>query len=260
MIPFFSLLLAGFLLLDLAPAEIADGSVENLANRNVDFAARLYQAVASRTDDNVCLSTFALSSALSALLSATTGPTREQLSQGLGLAGLDPQTLPGMTGFWAELVSHSKLVRCQRLCSDLFQKLRSTIQQGHTVTDLKQAVAVLPSNNNEASASFRELVQTKFGGYIPNVRYSDPAEAISTINRWAQDQTGDKIQQVVSAVDAQTQLLLATVSYYQSKCLRAAVLTDGVGLPLTPTLLSFALCWIQRSSLSGHVEPVSSDS
>lgn len=100
MIPFFSLLLAGFLSLDLASAEITDGvsSVENLASRNVDFSARLYQAVASRTDDNICLSTFALSGALSALLSATSGPTQEQLSQGLGLTGLDPQALPGMTG------------------------------------------------------------------------------------------------------------------------------------------------------------------
>lgn len=111
MIPSFSLLLAGFLLLDLASAEVPDGSVESLANGNVDFAVRLYQAVASRTDDNVCLSTFALSSVLSVLLSATSGPTREQLSQGLGLSGLDPQTPPGMMGFWAELFS-------PKLCSD----------------------------------------------------------------------------------------------------------------------------------------------
>lgn len=119
MSPFFSLLLAGFLLLDLASAEVTDGSVENLASGNTDFAARLYQAVASRTDDNVCLSTFALSSVLSALLSATSGPTREQLLQGLGLTGLDPQMLPGMAGFWAELFSHSKLCSdcCLQICS-----------------------------------------------------------------------------------------------------------------------------------------------
>lgn len=119
MSPVFALLFAGFLLLDLASAEVPDGSVENLASGNTDFAARLYQAVAGRTDDNVCLSTFALSSVLSALLSATSGPTREQLLQGLGLTGLDPQMLPGMAGFWAELVSHSKLCSdcCLQLCS-----------------------------------------------------------------------------------------------------------------------------------------------
>lgn len=52
---------------------------------------------------------------------------------------------------------------------------------------------------------------------MPSLRYTDQAEAISTINRWAQDQTGDQIKQVVTALDAQTELLLATVSYYQSK-------------------------------------------
>lgn len=109
MTPLLSLLLPGFLLLGLAFPAITDGSVEKLTNGNTDFAAKVYQAVASRTDDNVCLSTFALSSALSALLSATSGPTREQLLQGLGLTGLDAQTLPGTTGLWNGLFSHLKL-------------------------------------------------------------------------------------------------------------------------------------------------------
>ncbi|XP_003971497.1 protein Z-dependent protease inhibitor-like [Takifugu rubripes] len=193
MTPLLSLLLPGFLLLGLASPAITDGSLEKLTNGNTDFAAKLYQAVASRTDDNVCLSTFALSTALSALLSATSGPTQEQLLQGLGLTGLDAQMLP-----------------------ELFQNLRTAIQPGN-ITNLKQAVALLPSHNFEVSASLRELVQTKFGGYMPSLKYTDQAEAISTINRWAQDQTGDQIQQVVTAVDAQTELLLATVSYYKTQ-------------------------------------------
>lgn len=109
MTPLLSFLLPGFLLLGLASPAITDGSVEKLTNGNTDFAAKVYQAVASRTDDNVCLSTFALSSALSALLSATSGPTREQLLQGLGLTGLDAQMLPGTTGLWNGLFSHLKL-------------------------------------------------------------------------------------------------------------------------------------------------------
>lgn len=91
-------------------------------------------------------------------------------------------------------------------------------------SNLKQGVSILPSYNFEVSASYRELVQTKFGGYLPSLRYTDEGEAIGTINRWAQDQTGDKIQQIVTALDPQTQLLLATVSYYQS--------AYGVGLPV----------------------------
>lgn len=85
----------GLLLISLASSEIIDPSVEDLTNRNADFAARLYRIVSSRSDDNVFLSVFTLSAGLSALLNATIGPTQDQLLQGLSLTGLDPQTLPG---------------------------------------------------------------------------------------------------------------------------------------------------------------------
>lgn len=92
-------LLGLLLLLGLASSQTVSPSVEDLSNRNADFAARLYRAVAKRTDDNVFLSPLALSTALSALLSSTSGWTRDQLLQGLTLTELDPQTLPGRLGF-----------------------------------------------------------------------------------------------------------------------------------------------------------------
>lgn len=110
--PVFSLLLAACLFLDPASPETTAGSVETLVQRNADFAARLYRAVASRTDNNICLSTFALSGALAALLGAASGPTRDQLLQGLGLTGLDPQMLPGTAGLWGGLFP------LLNLCSD----------------------------------------------------------------------------------------------------------------------------------------------
>lgn len=97
MTPPVQLLLVGFLL-GVASSETVDLSLERLSNRNADFAAQLYRAVASRSDDNILLSTFGLSTVLSALLSATSGPTQDQLLQGLSLTGLDPQTLPGRPG------------------------------------------------------------------------------------------------------------------------------------------------------------------
>lgn len=69
--------------------------LQGLVSRNAAFAARLYQAVAARTDDNVLLCPFTLSAALMQLLSAAEGATLEQLQEGLTLTGLDPQMLPG---------------------------------------------------------------------------------------------------------------------------------------------------------------------
>lgn len=95
MTPFVPVSLIGLVLLSLSSAQTFTPAEEDLTNRNGDFAARLFRAVSSRTDDNVFLSTFTLSNGLLALLSATGGSTRDQLLQGLSLTGLDPETLPG---------------------------------------------------------------------------------------------------------------------------------------------------------------------
>lgn len=77
-------------------------------------------------------------------------------------------------------------------------------------------MAVLPSDSLQLSSSYRDLVQTKFGGYIPSMPYTEPHKATGVINTWAQEQTGEKVQQMVTFLSLQTQLLLTTVAYYQS--------------------------------------------
>uniref|UniRef100_A0A3Q3KY80 Protein Z-dependent protease inhibitor-like n=1 Tax=Mastacembelus armatus TaxID=205130 RepID=A0A3Q3KY80_9TELE len=150
-------------------------SVEDLTNRNADFATRLFRAVASRTDDNVFLSPFTLCTGLVALLSITNGPTRDQLLQGLTLTGLDPQTLPGRSRF---------------------QILRSTILRGGGATNLQQSVTLLPAQSFGVSSFNLDLVQTKFGGKVQSVTYTAPQEAADTINRLIQEQTGGQVQDV----------------------------------------------------------------
>nr|XP_046229543.1 protein Z-dependent protease inhibitor-like [Scatophagus argus]XP_046229544.1 protein Z-dependent protease inhibitor-like [Scatophagus argus] len=194
MIPFIPVSLVGLLFVSLASSETADPALEDLINKNADFAARLYRAVSSRTDDNVFLSPFTLSTALSALLGATSGPTQNQLLQGLSLTGLEPQTLP-----------------------DLFQNLGSVILQRGGATNLRQGLAIFPSQSFQVSSSYLQLLQTKFGGNAQSLAFAAPQEAADIINRWAEEQTGDQVQGLVANLDPQTQLLLATTAYYQTR-------------------------------------------
>lgn len=184
--------LVSLILVSLASSQTIDPSLQDLINRNADFAARLYRAVSSRTDDNVFLSTFTLSTGLSALLGATGGTTRDQLLQGLSLSGLDPESVP-----------------------DLFQSLSNLVLLGSQPMKLGQAVAVLPSSAFKVSSSYLDQVQTKFGGYVQNLAYTTPQEAADTINRWVQESTGDQIQELVTNLDPQTQMLLTTAASYQ---------------------------------------------
>ncbi|GAA6230889.1 protein Z-dependent protease inhibitor-like [Lates japonicus] len=103
------------------------------------------------------------------------------------------------------------------LLSDLFQTLRTTILQGGTATNLQQGMAVFPAQSFQVSSSYLDLVQTKFGGTAQSLAYTSPEQAINTINHWAQEQTGDQIKELVTNLDPQTQLLLATAASYQAR-------------------------------------------
>uniref|UniRef100_A0A3Q0T4H5 Serpin peptidase inhibitor, clade A (alpha-1 antiproteinase, antitrypsin), member 10a n=1 Tax=Amphilophus citrinellus TaxID=61819 RepID=A0A3Q0T4H5_AMPCI len=179
------LLVSLFLALLLSPAS-SQTPPEDLISRNADFGARLYRAVAARTDENVLLCPFTLSAALTLMLTAADGSTLEQLKGGLTLTGLDPQTLP-----------------------DLFETLRNVVLTPGAVSTLQQGAAVFHDQSVRVSQSYLNLVQTKFGGTVRGVAYTTASEAVHTINRWALEQTGDQVQSFVSELDPQTQLLLA---------------------------------------------------
>lgn len=102
------------------------------------------------------------------------------------------------------------------LFSDLFQTLSTSGLREGGDTSLRQGVAILPSQNLQVSPSYLDLVQTKFGVTVQSLSYSVPLDAIDAINLWVQRQTGDQVQELVSNLDPQTQLLLATVASYQS--------------------------------------------
>lgn len=194
MTPCVSLSMVGVLLL-LSPAscQTVTGPVQDLSNRNADFATRLYRAVASRTDDNILLSPLTLSAAMTALSGAAAGPTAEQLLQGLSLTGLDPETIP-----------------------DLFQSLRAVVLEGDGAVNLQQGVAIFPDQSFQVSPAYLDLVQ-KFGGIVQSLSYIAPQDAADTIDRWAQEQTADRVQGLVTNLDPQTQLLLTTATSYQTR-------------------------------------------
>ncbi|KAM6992567.1 serpin peptidase inhibitor, clade A (alpha-1 antiproteinase, antitrypsin), member 10a [Tautogolabrus adspersus] len=184
--------LVGLMLLTLGSSQTLDPSLQDLTSRNADFAARLYRAVSSLTDDNVFLSTFTLSNGLSALLGTTGGKSQEQLLKSLSLSGLEPQSIP-----------------------DLFQSLRTAVLQGGLATNMRQGVAIFPSKGSEVLSTYVDQVQTQFGGNVQTVDYTTPLEAADAINRWVQENTGDQVQELVTTTDPQTKLLLVTAASYQ---------------------------------------------
>uniref|UniRef100_A0A8C5GZQ1 Serpin domain-containing protein n=1 Tax=Gouania willdenowi TaxID=441366 RepID=A0A8C5GZQ1_GOUWI len=150
-------------------AQTLDPSVTDLNSRMSEFGAGLYRSVAKRSDDNMLLAPFTLTAGLLALLSATDGPTQNQLIQSLSLSGLSPSTIPGRS---------ENLVLTEGL-------------------NLQQGWSLLPPQGFQTSSSFLLLVQEKFGGKIQSLPYTQPDEAMDAINRWAAEQSGERVKELL---------------------------------------------------------------
>ncbi len=83
----FSLLVRASLLAVSVLGQTAD--VDELANRNADFATRLYSKIASSNDENVAVSTLGTTLALATLAAGAGGATRTELLQGIGVASME---------------------------------------------------------------------------------------------------------------------------------------------------------------------------
>ncbi|CAB1343054.1 unnamed protein product [Coregonus sp. 'balchen'] len=164
--------------------------IQDLSTRNADFAARLYRAIASITDDNVLLSPFTVSLGLAALMSGADGSTREQLLQGLSLNALDHLRIP-----------------------ELFQSVRDSVAQSGFGN---QGIGILPRQQFKVDSSYRDIVQTKYGGNVQGLDFSDGA-AKDTINQLAYTYTKEQVKEVVSAINPQTQMMLITAVFFQGE-------------------------------------------
>lgn len=98
---------------------------------------------------------------------------------------------------------------------DQFQALRNAVLQ--PALRLQQGAALFLDQSFQAPPSFQDLVQTKYGGQTQSVSFSSPADAQDVINRWVQDRTRHQAQNLLSALDRRTQLLLVSAADYQSE-------------------------------------------
>lgn len=104
---------------------------------------------------------------------------------------------------------HSRSVVELPLAPDQFQALRNAV--------LQQGAALFLDRSFQAPPSFQDLVQTKYGGQTQSVSFSTPTDAQDVINRWVQDQTQHQVQNLLSTLDRQTQMLLVSAAAYQSE-------------------------------------------
>lgn len=162
--------------------------VEELANKNADFATRLYSAISSASDENVVISTLGATLGLATLAAGAGGTSRSELLQGIGVASMEKDGEP------------------ERI-QTLLQHLRETTSQ-------IQANGLFTSQQVEADSSFTSKVKQFYNADVQKVNYADGQMAKGSINDYVRGRTGAKISEMVKTVDPQTMAMFVSASYF----------------------------------------------
>ncbi len=159
------------------------------------LAMDLYRKLADEHDANLFFSPYSISSALAMTYAGARGQTAEQMNSVLHFGGPEA-THPGL--------------------SYLRKVINRAQEHGHV--QLSVANALWPQKDYAFLPDYLALTKDFHGSEIHPVDYkSDPEGARQEINIWVEDQTKDKIKDLIAegVLSAQTRLVLANAIYFK---------------------------------------------
>jgi serpin B len=175
---------------------------DEVVQANNRFAIELFRAVDhSDPGKNQFLSPFSISTAMAMTFEGARGQTRSQMASVLHLDMSDDLRQHGFSALMTETsAAPQKQYR------------------------LSVANALWVNKGFPLSAKFTCDIQSFYGGAATPVDFAGaPRESLATINRWVEDKTAGKIQNLVHPdnIDAQTRLILTNAIYFKGQWARA---------------------------------------
>ena len=162
------------------------------------FALNLY-AKLRKPGENLFFSPFSISAALAMTYAGARGNTAAQMATACGF-DLPPERLhPAFAALIADLTSKERKIG--------------------TYYEFLVANALWGPKDGGFRREFLDLVEKNYGGGLREVDFAQPEAARKTINRWVQEQTRDKIAEVVPVgiLSDLTVLVLTNAIYFKSK-------------------------------------------
>ncbi|KAM7375836.1 hypothetical protein PAMP_005603 [Pampus punctatissimus] len=176
-------------------AQPQSATISDLSFKNMDFAMNLYRKISTYHDKNIFFSPLSISTIFAALLMASDGVTREEILKGLNLEQLDRADQP-------------------ELIPQLFQFLHDNITQ-NGLLKLDQNMAAFVSQLFDVEKTFEDQIKTFFHADIKNINFADTKHSISLINEFIKNKTENKVTEMISTLDALTQLMLVNTIFFQ---------------------------------------------
>jgi serpin B len=178
---------------------------------NNQFAIDLYQRLRSGRD-NLFFSPYSVFMALGMTYAGARGATQEQTAQAMSL----PTSTEALRrrGITREPLAPTAFAR---ECGSLIKNLNAGGKAGRY--ELNVANALWGQRNYTFVPDFIKLAETEYGGKLQRLDFAQPAQAAATINAWVEEQTKDKITNLISAeaLGPLTRLVLTNAIYFKGK-------------------------------------------
>ncbi|XP_070777014.1 LOW QUALITY PROTEIN: protein Z-dependent protease inhibitor [Enoplosus armatus] len=176
-------------------AHLPNATISDLSFKNMDFAMNLYRKISSYHDKNIFFSPLSISTSFAALLMASDGVTHEEILKGLNLEQLERDDQP-------------------ELIPKLFQLLNENITQNGSLK-LEQGMALLIRQQFGVEKKFEDQIKMFFDADVKSLDFADSKGSISFINEYIKQKTDDKVTDMISTLDAMTQLMLINTIFFQ---------------------------------------------
>lgn len=181
-------------------AQLPSATISDLSFKNMDFAMKLYRQISSSHDNNIFFSPLSISTSFAALLMASDGVSHEELLKGLNLEELEKDDQPD-------------------LIPKLFQLLHDNITQNGSLK-LDQSMALFMHQHFVVEETFKDQIKKFFDADIKTVDFADTKRSIRFINEYIKHKTKDKVTEMISSLDALTELMLMNTIFFQGKLSR----------------------------------------
>jgi len=214
---------------------ISDADLDTLVADNTRFAADLYRQVRT-TDGNLFMSPHSISTALAMTYAGANGTTATQMAAALHFT-LPPATL------------HAGLSAL-----DLALASRATVATGDTIPfRLHTANSIWGQEGWEFLAPFLDTLAVNYGAGLHVLDFqADPDASRQTINAWIEDQTNDKIQDLLpeGSITELTRLVLTNAIYFSAAWSEPFDASDTADRPFqTPTGVAQVPTLYQRAEM-----------
>ncbi|KAM9842950.1 protein Z-dependent protease inhibitor [Aulostomus maculatus] len=176
-------------------ARHSSSTISDLSLKNMDFAMNLYRKISTSHDKNIFFSPLSISTSYAALLLASDGLTYEETLRGLNLEKLDRANQP-------------------ELIPELFQQLHENITNNGSLK-LDQAMALFVHQQFSIRKTFEDQIQKFFHADIKSVDFRDTEGSVTVINDFIKQKTEDKVTNMISTLDPETQLMMINTIFFQ---------------------------------------------